>query len=454
MSRAKVATALVLLLVLVLPAERAGAAPPGVLAGPELAPSAVLAGPGLAPSAVLAGPGLAPSAVLAGPGLAPPAGDPTSLGGEPCLPVVGCDPLGGLAQGAADAVGQAVFDALDHWVADGAATVLDRLSTAMTATTETHVKAGWFTDHFAVMRELAVVILLPLLMLGLISAVIHRSFGQLARAMGVFVPLAILGGAAAIELTDMALRVTDQLSASAAGDLGASTHNAIAALSAAARPLSTPLTAGTGGMLRVIVLLLVVAGAVVIWLELLLRSSAIYVVLLFLPLGLSGLVWPMTAHWTRRMIESLVALILSKFVIVAVIGLAAGMIAASSQGRAADRLDTLISGATLLLLAAFAPFAILRLVPLVEASVIGHLERLERRPLAAATQATTLAVSNVMGWVEGAAVAGGAAEGPAAIAPLTVGGQLNHVDVPSDEGGSRQREAAASPEPARSLPDE
>src|SRR6202023_1450851 len=73
--------------------------------------------------------------------------------------------------------------------------------------------------------------------------------------------------------------------------------------------------------------LAVVFGAVLVWIELLIRASAVYVAVLFLPLALASLAWPAIAHWSRRLVETLVALILGKFVIVAVLSLAAGALA-------------------------------------------------------------------------------------------------------------------------------
>ncbi len=70
--------------------------------------------------------------------------------------------------------------------------------------------------------------------------------------------------------------------------------------------------------------LLVGFAAFLLWMELLVRSAAVYVAVLFLPLALASLAWPAIAHWCRRLVDTLVALVLSKFVIVAVLSLAAG----------------------------------------------------------------------------------------------------------------------------------
>ena len=362
------------------------------------------------------------------------------IGGLPCLPAIWCDP-GGLAGTAADAVGKAVFSGFTGWVADGATSVLGHMGGAMNQTTALDLRASWFAPHVGAMRDLAVLVLLPLVLVGLIGAVIHRDFGRLVRAAGVYVPVAVIGGWVTVEVTSLALRLTDELTSRAVPDVKASTDGAVEALLTAARSLTTPLTAGAGGLLTVVVLLLLLAGAVLIWIELLVRSAAIYAVVLFLPIGLSGLVWPATARWTRRMIEALVALILSKFVIMVVISLGAAMVADTTNRSGADKLNPLMVGATLLLLAAFAPFALLRLIPIAEAGVIGHLEGMERRPVAAAARATTTAARLVMtaaGATAGGAVdpggGGDAASGPST--PPTPGGQLNSVRAPQENGAA------------------
>ncbi len=354
---------------------------------------------------------------------------PTDLGRLPCLPVVGCDPLGGLGQAAAQAMAQAVFQSFGTFVADGVKVVLDQVSVAISDTTKEKLDRQWFDAHFGVMRSLALLILLPLMLVGLISAVIHRDMGQLVRAGGVYVPVAILGGAASLLLTEEALSVTDAATAFVTGDTSTSVNRAMAALSGAVSRLSSVGAFGLGTFLGIIVLLLLMAAAVLIWIELLLRTSAIYVVVLFLPLAMSGLVWRGTVAWTRRMIEVLVALILSKFVIVVVLDLAAGMVTAG------DGIGTIMQGATLLLLAACAPFALLRLVPVVEAGVIGSLERMERRPLAVASRATNAVARQAISAAEaGAAGAALRANGGDPAATLDQhrepGGQLDHIRVP------------------------
>lgn len=94
-----------------------------------------------------------------------------------------------------------------------------------------------------------------------------------------------------------------------------------------------------------------------------------------MPLILAGLVWPGGARWTKRMIETLFALIVSKFVIVGVISLATAALADPGGGG----FGTVMGAAALMLMAAFAPFAILKLMPMVESSAANGLEGMRYR---------------------------------------------------------------------------
>ena len=60
------------------------------------------------------------------------------------------------------------------------------------------------------------------------------------------------------------------------------------------------------------------------------REAAVYVVVLMLPLAFAALVWPARRIWAVRAVELLVALILSKFAIVAVLSLGGAAISASA----------------------------------------------------------------------------------------------------------------------------
>ena len=137
--------------------------------------------------------------------------------------------------------------------------------------------------------------------------------------------------------------------------------DAPAACWASSTGLGQPAGLGLAAFGGFLVVLSAAVVAFVLWLELAVRSAAIAAASLFLPLALVGLAWPATSHWARRLGETLAALVLSKLVIAAVLALAAGLLV-SSSGVAG-----VVEGVALLAVAAFAPFALLKLVPVVEA---------------------------------------------------------------------------------------
>jgi hypothetical protein len=369
-------------------------------------------------------------------------------GGLPCPPVVGCNSIGQLAGDGAKAVAasaaRTTFDAFTAWVGEGASALLGRIGSLISRATDVELGTKAFGAQFLLMEKVGALVVLPMLMAALIGAIIHRDSSRLVRAIGLHLPVAVLGGFVAVELTTLGLHVTDELCSIVGGTAGSDASTIFGHVARAITVLSGLGQAGAGGFLGLALALLVATGALLIWIELLLRASAIYVAVFFLPVALAGLVWPATARWSRRLVELLAALILSKFVIVAVLSLGLAMVAKG------DGIDVALSGGALLLLAAFAPFVILRLAPVVEAAAIAHLEGMERRPLArvAATgkQASTLLLAQVEAAGAGQAASAGSGASPAGGGPRmaaspTVGGELDRLAPVGSPGRDRENGA-------------
>src|SRR5581483_10110517 len=81
--------------------------------------------------------------------------------------------------------------------------------------------------------------------------------------------------------------------------------------------------------LAFLIAFLMIGAAFALWIELLLREAAVYVVVLMLPLAFAALAWPARRIWAVRAVELLIALILSKFAIVAVLSLGGAAVGAS-----------------------------------------------------------------------------------------------------------------------------
>ena len=244
-------------------------------------------------------------------------------------------------------------------MADGAVFLLDKVSGLIDSTTSPELDASWFSENYRAMAALAAVLLVPLLLMSVVGAVVHQDAGRLARTVFGFLPMATLLTAAGITLVTMGLVVTDEMSVWVTRGAGEDAH---AFLTGSGMALSGVL--GQGGMFATFLGgLLLAVGTVVVWFELLIRSAAIYIAVLFLPLALAGLVWPATAHWPKRLAHLLTALVVSKFVIAAILALAAsGLAAAGGDGG----FGSVLAGASVLGLAALSPIALLKLVPVFE----------------------------------------------------------------------------------------
>jgi hypothetical protein len=96
-------------------------------------------------------------------------------------------------------------------------------------------------------------------------------------------------------------------------------------------------------------------AAGLVLLELFMREVGIFATLLFVPIVMAARVWPRLSHWGRELAQGLVALILSKFVIVAILAFAA---AAGSSWHP----TVLLIAFALLTVAALSPAALFGIV--------------------------------------------------------------------------------------------
>jgi hypothetical protein len=363
-----------------------------------------------------------------------------------------------VAEGAKHVVGSAasslvgfgadsVLNALGSWVSAGASWLLHQIGSVMATTTTIDLGASWFTTHYQIMAALAGVVVVPILLLGIMQSIYRQSASTLVRSVLVNVPLSILLTAVAVKLVQLGLAITDAMSTAIAQGTGIDSGHFLASVTvglsvtSGGQPSAPAFVMFMGG-------LAVVFGALLVWVELLIRAAAVYVAVLFLPLALASLAWPAIAHWCRRLVDTLVALVLGKFVIVAVLSLAAGALAGGTSsvpgggsgagsGGAGGGFAAVLGGAALLLFAAFAPWALFRLLPFLEAGAVGHLESVSHRArqrvsapvkglaqvaMRAATGSLTGGASGSMGGLPGGSLAGLGSAGSGSAGSLALSG--------------------------------
>jgi hypothetical protein len=134
-------------------------------------------------------------------------------------------------------------------------------------------------------------------------------------------------------------------------------------------------------------------AALVIFIELVIRSALIYLVVGLCPLAFAALLWPVTRGVLRRTLELLTALILSKVVVALALAIGAAALggatgtetsrpslspptasaevapAESDAATVTVAAGVLLAGLATFAVACFSPFVVLRLVPVVESAV-------------------------------------------------------------------------------------
>ena len=343
-------------------------------------------------------------------------------------------------------------DTITTWVADTAHWLLGKVLNFIDDSTSPDLEAEWFTERYEFMIGLASLVVLPMLLVASIRAILTQDVGQLLRSFFLYLPVAVMGTTVAIFLTKSLLSITDALSSFVARGVGAESGQIFDSVGEALGSTGVVSPALPSFAIFIGALLLVI-GSFFVWLELLVRSAAVTVSAFFLPLMLAGLVWPATSRWTRRLVETLIALILSKFVIVAVISLATAALADPGGGG----FGAVMGAAALMLMAAFSPLALLKLMPVVEGAAIAQFEGVGRKPIntvrpgGSVHQAASMMRSKVGGG-QGPQMALAGAAGPAvaagAVASRRSRSDDGTVPRPPEVPKSSSRASSASPSAA------
>lgn len=267
------------------------------------------------------------------------------------------NPLGGIVSGIGDGVADLGLDAVSSWVLHGTEAALNSVAQLIGQATAPQLDSSWFSGTYWRVAGLASLLTLPFLFAAAVQALLRGDLMLLVRAAFMYLPMALLGVALAAPVVMLLLSATDQMCSIVSGS-GASGGAQLLDQAAAAAAATSALDGSP--FFAFVVGLIALAAALALTLELMIRAAAVYVVVLMLPLAFAALVWPARRVWAIRVVELLTSLILSKFVIVAVLSLAG---AAFGQ---ADGSSTLLTAMTLLLLSTFAPWALMRLLPFTE----------------------------------------------------------------------------------------
>jgi len=329
--------------------------------------------------------GISPGSAVSGAlGIGNPVGDACNALTDPVLGVAGIalDPL----KDAAGALSKGVFNQITTWAADGAVWLLGEVVGLTEKTTSPNLLSKGFLRQYKGMASIAVVLALLMALFAVLESLGRGDGGMLWRVLLVNVPLAAIATSAAYVVVQLLIATTDGFSQaiaqSTANDTRAFFKGTVQALAEAGGaagsvtgtafegPGTGTATGAAGGAVAVplfvgfIAAIVVAFAAFLVWIELLMRDAAIYVVALFMPMAIAASIWPRWVSALRRTAELMIVIVFSKFVIVAIIALAASLLA-----NTGGEVEQVLAAGALLLLACFSPVVLFRLVPFAEGAV-------------------------------------------------------------------------------------
>lgn len=340
-----------------------------------------------------------------------------------------------------------VIGGLVAWVLDGVSWVVGAVFGFVDSSTSPTVTAAWFVGDgtrdgpYGVMLSVAAGLLLLFVFAGLIQGVLAGDVAGMGRRIVLDLPLAIGGMVSTVAITQLLIDLTDALSDGILSGFGTDIRSFMDGVATVGT-----LTGGVATALVVFLLgLFTLLAGLVIFIELVIRSALIYLVVGLCPLAFAAVLWPATRGVLRKTLELLCALIVSKVVISLALAIgAAALGGAGSAPTPAPELapptadasapidgesdaatvtaaaGVLLAGLATFAVACFSPFVIMRLFPVVEGAVVA--QGLRGGPMRAAQSAWSMKYQMDVSRRFGSGALGGGAQGGEAAGSAVTGG--------------------------------
>jgi hypothetical protein len=270
------------------------------------------------------------------------------------VPVIStvCNTVG---EGAASLVA-APFDWLANAIGQAAKWMFEGVWAIFDSTTLVDVTSPGYVAVYNILFGVAIFVMLIFFCLQLITGLMRRDATALSKA-ALGLAKSVLGSFLVLTLTGTALEVVDQLCigiVQATGTTMAEMGGKIGVLAAGltAINLTTP---GVGAIVTIFLAGLAISAAAIVWFSLLIRKTLLLVAIVMAPIALSGAAWEAPRGWFGKWAYFVLALIVSKLVIVVVFLVATAQLSAPIDFDLVS-ISQPISGIVLMFVAAFAPY--------------------------------------------------------------------------------------------------
>lgn len=261
-----------------------------------------------------------------------------------------------VAGDAAASLVTAPFDWLAQAMGGAASWLFQEVWTVFDSTTAVDVTQPGYVGVYNILFGIAVFVMLLFFCLQLITGLIHRDPSALTRA-ALGLAKSVLGSFVLLTLTGLLLEIADELCVGivqATGNTMSGMGDRIALLAGGLATIN--LTApGAGAILTIFLAGLAIAAACIVWFSLLIRKALLLVAIVFGPVALAGSSWDATRGWLSKWASFVIALIVSKLVLVVIFLVAITQVAAPINADLTSVSEP-IAGVALMFIAAFAPY--------------------------------------------------------------------------------------------------
>ncbi len=192
----------------------------------------------------------------------------------------------------------------------------------------------WFLMNYNLMKRIGLSAVVPLLILGTINAIFSRSLVMLFRVYLIGIPVALIGTVVMMAFIQLLANITDDLSEPFVNATRSDATQFFRVLTQGFG--ATGAGAGVNMLAQIFFGLLIALVSIFLYFILMMRDASVYLTAVFMPLGLALFIWPATAKYFVRMFQFVVAMILSKFVMVATLSLGFAALAGDVSGELAQ----------------------------------------------------------------------------------------------------------------------
>ncbi|RMH80573.1 MAG: hypothetical protein D6683_05050 [Actinomyces sp.] len=299
------------------------------------------------------------------------------------------DKVTGFVGDVATAGFEVIIGGLTAWVIDAVVWVVGGVFNFFVDASDPNVQADWFITGdgpYATTLQIGAGLLVLFVLAGIVQGTLAGDAAGMLHRIGVELPISVLGMIGRVTITQILIRVTDALS----GQVLATFQDDLADFGAVVSSLAV-LSGGPASAFVVFILgLVTVLAGLVLVAELVVRSALIYIVVALAPLVFAARLWPATKGASRRLLDLLVALVVSKLVIAvalsvaaaAAVGTGAGgevtalpppeVFAEDPGGSVTQAVGILLTAAAAFGVSAFSPLLVARLLPLTEAAMVAQ----------------------------------------------------------------------------------